>query len=150
MHLGFSKDGWLCDVKFSSFVNKTHRLSNGKNVTYDVELAPNGFGPCFNAIGNNKTKVFKTASICFSLAAEPSYNIGQVDEETSLYITLGGKGTIANGGIKSARGNASGTLGCGCAAYGHVSPTRTIGVNGPTSQVSDIGAVFGTWTLKAK
>ena len=131
-------------------MNKTHKLSNGKNVTYDVEASDSGFGLCFNAIGDNKKNVFKTASICLSIAAEPSYNIGQVDEETSLYITLAGKGTIAKGHIKQANGCASGTLGCGCAAYGHMSPTRTIGADGSTDEVSDIGAVFGTWTLKAK
>lgn len=100
-------------------------------------------------IGNNKTNVFKTASICFDFAAEPSYNIGEFDEDTSLYITLAGKGTIdANGAIKKAQGYAAGTLGCGCRAYGHTSPTRELGYNGATDNVTDVASVYGTWTLK--
>ena len=102
-----------------------------------------------NAIGSNKTNRFKTATLCLSIAAEPSYNIGQFDEDTSLYITISGKGTINTKGLMSkANGYVAGTLGCGCMAYGHKSPTRTIGYNGVTDTVSDVAAVYGTWTLK--
>ena len=86
-----------------------------------------------NAIGSNKTNKFKTASICFSIIAEPSYNIGEIDEETALYVTLAGKGNInSSGTMSSAMGYVAGTLGCGCRDYGHVSPTRTIGQHGAT------------------
>lgn len=72
-------------MTFSNLVNRTHTLSNGKNVTYSGYLDDT---KPFNAvaIGSNKTKKFKTASLCFSLMAEPSYNIGPFDEDTSLFV----------------------------------------------------------------
>lgn len=130
-------------------MNKTHKLSNGKNVTYDGVIDYDARYPLFNAVGSNKTKSFRTASICFALAAEPSYNIGEFDEDTSLYVMLAGKGAIsASGTITKANGYASGTLGCGCMAYGHVSPTRKIGQWGATDVVTDVASVYGTWSLK--
>lgn len=115
----------MSNISFQDIVNYTHKLSNGKNVTYDAYVDDEK--PLrVVAIGNNKTKRFNVASLCFSMIAEPSYNIGEVDEDTSLYVTLAGKGIIRNGKIHSASGNASGTLGCGCYDYGHTSPTRLI------------------------
>jgi hypothetical protein len=105
--------------------------------------------PRFTIIGNNKTGKFKTATVAFALAAEPSYNIGQFDEETSLYLTLAGKGILGKNGIMTkASGYASGTLGCGCRAYGHVSPTRNLSWRGASNEVVDIAAVYGTWKIK--
>ena len=151
MLLGFDKDGVLVNFRFNNLVNKTHKLSNGNNVTYKALVDYDARFPRFNAIGNNKTNSFKTASICFALAAEPNYNIGEFDEDTSLYITLAGKGTIDSKGVlRKVSGYAAGTLGCGCMAYGHISPTRTIGYYGATDQVDDVAAVYGTWSLKLK
>lgn len=86
------------NISFADLVNITHKLSNGKHVTY------NGFLDTSKtlvvaAMGNNKQKKFDVASICFSLKAEPSYNIGPFDEDTSLYVTLSGKGKIKNGKV---------------------------------------------------
>ena len=150
MAVGFNASNELACIQFEEgAVNKTHVLSNGQNVTYDVMLDDGGFFPRLNAIGNNKTGSFKTASICISLAAEPSYNIGEFDEDTSLYMTLAGRGTInKNGQIKNAKGNVAGTIGCGCMAYGHKSPTRKIGYNGATETVTDVASIYGTWTMK--
>lgn len=134
---------------FENFVNKTHKLSNGENVTYHVEVDEDACFPKFNAIGNNKTNKFKTASICFAIGAEPSYNIGEYDEDTSLFVTIAGKGTVHKDGyVSSASGYVAGSLGCGCMAYGHVSPTRKLGRHGATSQVADVAAVHGTWHMK--
>lgn len=47
--------------------------------------------------------------------------------------------------IGGMRGFAAGTLGCGCKAYGHVSPTRQAGWNGATDKVDDVAAVSGQW-----
>ena len=94
MQLCYSKDGTLVDVRFKNLVNKKHKLSNGKYVTYTTELSEMVF-PRFNCIGSNKTKVFNTASVCFSIAAEPSYNIGQMNEDNGLYLVLAGKGKIS-------------------------------------------------------
>ncbi len=126
-------DGNIAAYKLEDFVNKTHKLSNGKNVTYRAEMDYDACYPKFNAIGSNKTNIFRTASICFAIGAEPSYNIGEYDEDTSLFVTLGGKGTISKKGyIQHARGYLAGSLGCGCMAYGHISPTRKIGRYGAT------------------
>ena len=91
------------------------------------------------------------ASICFALAAEPSYNIGEFDEDNALYVTLAGKGSFdtKHKMLKSASGYLAGTLGCGCMAYGHVSPTRQIGYFGPINDdVDDVAAVYGRWSIK--
>ena len=148
MSFDFDQEGNITGVSFTNLCNKTHRLANGKHVTYCGFLDDT---KTFTAvtIGNNKTKKFSTASICFSLMAEPSYNIGEFDEDTSLFVTLAGKGTLKNGKIKSANGYASGTLGCGCYAYGHISPTRIIWWYGVSDVVSDVAAVYGTWRISA-
>lgn len=129
-------------------VNRTHKMANGSYVTYDSTRLGD-FTACFNAIGSNATGLFKTSSICFGLDAEPSYSIGEFDEDNALYIVLSGKGSfLPNGMLKSAKGNAAGTLGCGCGAYGHLSPTRKISHFGPSSEADDIAAVFGIWMMK--
>ena len=143
----YSKDGKLIGMSFVNLVNYSHRMSNGKYVTYAGALDDERTLNCV-AIGSNKTKKFKTACICFSLVAEPSYNIGELDEDTSLYITLSGKGSIKNNAIKTANGVVTGTLGCGCYAYGHTSPTRLWWLYGVTSEVSDVAAVYGKWSIK--
>ena len=151
MMLGFSKDGKLVDVIFKDkFINKTHKLSSGNNVTYDVAL-DSAYYPRFNAIGSNKTLKFKTASIIFSIAADPSYNIGEeYEDDNSLFLTLAGIGSIKKNGLfTKASGYIIGTLGCGCAAYGHKSPTRKLDFWGPNlSDVDDVAAVYGTWKMK--
>ena len=149
MVLGFNEEGILTNVSFSDMVNKAHKLSNGNNVAYDAVVDYSKHVTRFNAIGDNGKKSFKKASLCFSIAAEPSYNIGEVDEETSLYITLAGEGVVdARGRMTTATGYVAGTLGCGCKAYGHVSPTRTLGYYGATDKVDDVAAVFGRWTMR--
>ena len=70
------------------------KLSNGKYVSYGRTALDKLIWPRFNAIGSNKTGKFKTASICFYIAAEPSYNIGEFDEDNALYVMLAGKGTF--------------------------------------------------------
>ena len=148
MQICYDKNGNLVDVKFCNLINKTHKLSNGKNVTYTTYL-DNVMFPRFNAIGSNKTKKFNVASVCFSIAAEPSYNIGEMDEDNGLYLVLAGKGKLtSNGQLKNLSGYAAGTIGCGCKAYGHVSPTRRIGFYGATDQVDDVAAVYGNWSAK--
>lgn len=127
-------------------------LIGGKNVTYDVTVDEDMMMPRINLIGNNQTKVFKKPSIMFALVCDPSYNIGDDGEDNTLYIVLAGSGYISNRKrsnqqvISTMRGFLAGTLGCGCTAYGHVSPTRVNGVRGPIlSQVDDVAAVWGKW-----
>jgi len=150
MLMMYGKDAKLVDVQFTNMVNKTHKLSNGKYVSYGRTTLDTLIWPRFNAIGSNKTGKFKTASICFYIAAEPSYNIGEFDEDNALYVMLAGKGTFYSKQLhlKSASGKVAGTLGCGCMAYGHKSPTRKITFYGPGKEVDDVAAVFGTWSIK--
>lgn len=137
-------------------MNKTQKLSSGNALTYDIFLEKDVVWPCFVAIGSNKTGKFGTASVAFYIAAEPNYTLGdEPTEDNSLYLMLSGKGVFESlkkgGALKSVSGQAAGKMGCGCAEYGHKSPTRMIGVNGPIySQVSDIAAVYGTWTMRKR
>ena len=148
-YLSYDKDGTLVDVTFGQMVNKTQKLSNGGALTYPNTQLNTLIYPRFNAIGSNKTGKFKTASICFYLAAEPNYNKGGFDEDNALYVQLAGKGTLDSKKkhLKKANGNVAGTLGCGCMAYGHKSPTRKITFYGPGDEVDDVAAVFGNWHL---
>lgn len=161
-------------IEIKNLINKTHKI-NCRNITYKCGVNNDGEleGPYtrVNVIGNNRTDVFKTASVVFYLDAEPDYNVGEDDEDNSLLITLGGFGTCANinwypfyyccgsqyrkyfqkiSVITRLKGYLSGTLGCGCRAYGHKSPTRVMGYNGPTKTVDDVAAVFGQWVAVYK
>lgn len=165
-------------ISIEDLVNKSHRI-NGEYVTYKTTVNNDGEieGPItrVNLIGNNKTGKFTTASVVFYMDAEPSYNVGEDEEDNSLLCTFAGKGTTSiktikawekysytdsNGKTRSAlrqvtlgsyriistlRGYNAGTLGCGCSAYGHVSPTRIAGALGPTDEVDDVAAIWGVW-----
>ena len=158
-------------ITITDLYNKTHKVSGGY-ITYKCSVNNEGdsSGPItrVNLIGNNKTGEFKTASIVFYLDAEPSYNKGEDDEDNSLLITLAGSGkckkiehyeyVCCNGKLKkvklgkcvaisSVSGNWAGTLGCGCYAYGHTSPTRVASPCGPSDTVDDVAATWGAWTI---
>lgn len=152
-------------VWFADLTNQTHKI-NGAKIGYLCEVDNAGdYGPMsrVNVIGDNKKNTFTTASVCFYLDAMPDYSKGGDDEDNSLLITLGGKGTTAlktvygyEGRrrivlgkyryIQRLTGGFGGTLGCGCTAYGHKSPTRVMGALGPTESVDDVAAVYGTWS----
>lgn len=127
-------------------MNKNHKIS-GRNIVYTTALSYSPY-PRFSAIGSNKTGKFNVASVCFGIEAEPSYNIGYMNEDNGLYLTLSGKGKLAKNKFKQASGYAAGTIGCGCSAYGHTSPTRKIGYHGTTDVVDDVAAVHGRWSMK--
>lgn len=134
MLIDFDKYGSITNVTFRNMVNKTHKMSNGKYVTYDAYIDSDIIYPRFNVIGNNNTGKFTTPSVSFYLAADPAYNIGEMSEDNGLYILMSGYGTLdaKKGNIKTISGTFGGTLGCGCMAYGHVSPTRVLGKYGAT------------------
>ena len=150
MWMQYDSNGNLVNVLFTNMVNKTHRLSNGKLLTYPTTQLNEMVYPRFNAIGSNRTGKFKVASVCFYLVAEPSYNIGELDEDNALYVMLAGRGTFHSSKryLKVVTGKVAGTLGCGCMAYGHTSPTRRIGYWGATDDVDDVAAVDGTWSMR--
>lgn len=137
-------------LQIVDLVNATHRMSNGKNVAYDVNVASSKM----NAIGSNKTQKFNIVTMVMDIEAEPSYNIGEMNEDNGLYVKLSGFGKMSTKFKKDAlkvykvSGKVAGNIGCGCFAYGHTSPTRAIGELGPILDlVDDIAAVEGTWKI---
>lgn len=119
-----------------ALTNKTHKVG-GSPVTYETDVS----GVLWHVIGSNKTGVFKTPSVKFSVDANPSYNIGDDEPDNTLILTFAGKGTS----WKRLSGYAAGQLGCGCYAYGHTSPTRLLY---DLCMVVDTAAAWGTWSAK--
>ena len=144
-------------ISVCSLYNKTHKI-NGNSITYECEVDNEGdyFYPRISYVGNNRLNKFTIPNICFYLIAEPDYNIAdKVDEDNSLYIMLSGIGTsykptgYNSQVIRTLSGSVSGTIGCGCQAYGHISPTRLVTVDG-AGDVTDVASVYGTWKAKWK
>ncbi len=121
-------------VEAYGFYNATHK-SGGRPVQYSVRVDDS----IFHAVGSNRTGKFKTASVYFCMDADPSYNIGADEPDNILILHLSGKGTQ-----KKVSGYVAGQIGCGCWAYGHVSPTRIMW----TDVVTDIATVYGVFTMK--
>lgn len=144
-------------VELANLVNLSYKVG-GKNVKYKV-LNENYIGvpQIWNAIGSNKTLVFTKSSVCFNAELEPSYALGEPSNDNSLILVFSGASTLSTKklscGVKikfptSVSGHVVGTQGCGCHDYGHVSPTRSLGLYGPTDQAVDIASVWGTWKAK--
>lgn len=132
-------------VKVNNLVNNTHRIS-GQKITYKCYDFPYDYhDPLLVAIGNNRTGKFKDGGVEFAFQADPSYNIGKVDEDNTLILELSGYGKIKNGVLKNIKGAVKGQIGCGCTAYGHVSPTRLY-IGFVSDYVYDIAPLFGTFT----
>lgn len=125
------------EVVFLELVNKSHRLSNGQYVTYDVSVERVGW----HAVGDNGRNVFRKPSVFLTIEATPSYALAD-GEDNTLIVTLAG------GGLSAARisGSVAGQLGCGCYAYGHISPTRIMG----TDLVVDTAATWGSFKMKRR
>lgn len=152
LHLTYPADGTGgAEISVKNLKNRSYKVG-GNYVTYETYLDEDKVCPRVNLIGSNKTGIFKKPSVAFALVCDPSYNVGEMDEDNTLYITLSGSGTVRKCKntreqlIKSMSGYLSGTLGCGCSAYGHMSPTRVNGAYGPIcDMVDDVAAVWGTW-----
>lgn len=137
-------------VTLRGVTNINHKVS-GANVTYTITECTS---VRWHTIGSNKTGVFSMASISFSAMLEPSYSISDtVTEDNALVLEFSGRGRMTS--VDGARyapgivqGGVSGSIGCGCANYGHVSPTRIIGPRGASDIVVDIAAVWGTWRIR--
>lgn len=132
------EDGGEPSLEIRSLENHTYKIG-GARVSYET-YADNVL---WHLIGSNAKDKFKTASVSFAIDADPSYNIGEDEPDNTLILTLSGKGTH-----NSMRGYASGQIGCGCRAYGHKSPTRIMGEGGSAGEVTDIAAVWGSWSAK--
>ena len=150
-------------IEVDGLVNKTHKIG-GKPITYTVEVKES---PSVVFLGSNRTGVFRRPAAQFSIDAYPSYAVGPDDEDNSLIVGLSGKGrtglareyAVVGGrrkavgkftAIKWLKGSVQGRLGCGCMAYGHTSPTRVAGPDGPTGRVVDAAPTFGTWRAAFK
>ena len=82
----------------------------------------------------------------------PSYTLGyEPTNDSSMIIQISGSGKSVVSGIRriisSASGYVTGQLGCGCAEYGHISPTRTAGYYGHTGVVTDTSSTFGRFKM---
>lgn len=120
------------------FVNNSHKV-NGEKVTYrDCAKAENVM---WRYIGSNKTGIFKNTCVKFSLDLDPSYNIGDDEPDNTLVIQLSGIGSSET----MISGSVTGQIGCGCMAYGHVSPTRDM-----CGYVRDITPLYGRFTMRLK
>lgn len=136
-------------VKVNGLENRTHKIG-GKRVTYEcVENPYDDNGVLAVGVGSNKTLKFSQSGLKFSFMVNPSYNIGDLGEDNTLILNLSGHGTLRKDIIKMVRGSVTGQIGCGCYAYGHVSPTR-IYFGCLTDIVWDIAPVDGRFTLNFK
>jgi hypothetical protein len=140
MYVTYSADS--VDIAVVGLVNRNFKVG-GKNVGYQVFTGVT----CWNLIGDNRTGIFRRPSVCFSMEAQPSYAWSwEPDSDNSFVLTLSGFGTS----YRVLHGYVSGTQGCGCAVFGHKSPTRRMGPRGQPLQVSDVAATFGTWHARLK
>lgn len=124
------------EIEIVELVNQTHRV-NGKNVTYKCVTLEGE--TMWRYIGNNATGVFRRPCIKFSVDCNPSYNIGDDEPDNTLIVQLSGTGTSD----KRITGHVTGQIGCGCYAYGHISPTRT-----RYGEVDDRVPTYGRFTMK--
>ena len=136
-------------VKVNGLRNLTHRIG-GKMVTYECYEWPYDDNAVLTVgIGSNKTGKFNQGGAAFSFVAEPSYNIGDIDEDNTLMLELSGHGILRKDVLKTLKGVVRGRIGCGCMAYGHISPTRLF-LGYLTTIVWDVAPLDGTFTAKFK
>lgn len=148
MHIVWLDNGDF-QLDFSNLRNKNFKIRD-VNVTYDGKEDRDVLYSRYNWIGSNAKNTFKHPCLVFFLELEPSYAIGEPGEDNSFYLALAGSGLtrIRSGAAWVARkleGKAAGTQGCGCMGYGHKSPTRVAGKDGPTEEVDDVVATYGSW-----
>lgn len=136
-------------VKVKDLENRTHKV-NGKRVTYTCyDYLYNDNGVLVVGVGSNKTLKFTQGGASFSFVADPSYNIGIVQEDNSLYLELSGHGTLKGDVLKNLKGSVRGRIGCGCYDWGHVSPTRLF-LGYLTNIVYDVAPLDGTFRATFK
>lgn len=139
------------EVSVAGLVNLSHRLSTGRPCTYSAKAS----GPEFRALGDNGKDVFKTVAVAFSLLAEPVYNAGDDGPDNTLNLVFAGKGASA----RTVSGTCAGSVGCGCRALGHPSPTRLLYVPYISPRVPygfkwwyplvvDTAPCWGTWRMR--
>lgn len=123
-----------------ALTNLSYKI-RGNRVTYETTIDEM---PVWVAIGSNKTGVFNKSCFAATIEANPSYNVGDDEPDNTLIQTISCYGKQ----FGTFTGYAAGQLGCGCHAYGHISPTRQLGPQGVTDKVRDIASCFGTFRMK--
>lgn len=135
-------DNDQADVQITSMTNKSFKV-NGVPVTYSTYVESSRL----NLVGNNATGRFRKPSLNLQIESQPSYVAAyQPTDDNTLVLWFAGKGCC----MRRMNGNVTGTLGCGCSDYGHVSPTRVAGVCGPLPIVEDVASVYGKWSATFK
>ena len=141
-------------ITFVNCVNRSHKIGN-KYVTYLCEEGCEETERRWVVMGNNYTRTFTQGSCYFHAEFNPSYNVGDDEPDNTLLLDFGGRGTLQP--VRLAKGYALkvrrwtgfcvGMMGCGCRAYGHISPTRALGFCGPVlDEVVDVAAIpMGKW-----
>ena len=143
LQFAYKTDGTV-EVRVKNLVNKTHKVS-GIPITYVCYTFPyESHEPLVVGIGSNRTGRFRKGGAEFAFQADPSYNIGAVDEDNTLLLELSGYGAIREGKLRNIRGSVKGQIGCGCMAYGHISPTRLY-LGWVTDIVHDVAPLHGTF-----
>ena len=138
------KDDGTVKIRVNNLVNKTHKI-NGVPISYVCYEFPYEFHDALVVgIGNNRTRKFKQGGATFAFQADPSYNIGKVDEDNTLLLELSGYGTLSGNKLRRLKGSVKGQIGCGCLAYGHISPTRLF-LGYLTDYVHDVAPLYGTF-----
>ena len=95
-------------VKVKGLENRTHKIG-GKRVTYECyENINDNNGVLAVGVGSNKTLKFNQGGVKFSFTADPSYNIGGLEEDNTLMLWLSGHGILRKGTLKSIRGSVTG------------------------------------------
>lgn len=159
MLVNYDTDELAPRITFKNCINRTHMI-NGKYVSYLCEEGYDEVIRRWVVMGNNKTGSFKNGSCFFFADFDPSYNIGDDEPDNSLLLYFGGYGILqkvrsspcscTTYKVTSWKGYCVGTMGCGCRAYGHKSPTRVLGFYGPVCDfVTDVAAIpMGQWHAK--
>lgn len=138
------KDDGTVKIRVKNLVNKSHKIG-GNRISYVCYEYPYDYhDPLVVGIGSNKTGKFKQGGAEFAFQADPSYNIGAVDEDNTLILELSGYGTLKGDVLKNLKGAVKGQIGCGCMAYGHISPTRLF-LGWLTDYVHDVAPLYGTF-----
>lgn len=144
----YKNDGSV-NVRVKNLVNKSHKIG-GNCISYVCYEYPYDYhDPLVVGIGSNKTGKFKQGGAEFAFQADPSYNIGAVDEDNTLILELSGYGILKGDVLKNLKGAVKGQIGCGCMAYGHISPTRLF-LGWLTDYVHDVAPLYGTFNAKFK
>ena len=103
----YKSDG-TTSVRVKNLVNKSHKI-NGIPISYVCYDFPYDYHDALVVgIGSNKTGKFKQGGAEFAFQADPSYNIGKVDEDNTLILELSGYGTLKGDVLKNLKGAVKG------------------------------------------